>query len=167
MEDIIKNDLHGAIIMTHTNTAKRIFSQGKDGVDAFCLYCFYAYVAAWQETKQIKATESFVRTGLHWGKDKYHKAKNILIKLNIIEDITRRDANNKILGHYIRIKYSSSLKTKESPSLDSSRVDLPEGGFQTPNAYIYKLNALDKKENILKGVKSKKSNGFSKLGDLL
>jgi len=102
--------------------------------DAFALYCFYYYTAKWQHSEQIKATTGYVAEGLGWTKEHVRKAKGILIKLQLIEDIQLRTEEEKIIGHFIKIHF---IWNEESRLLEIQRVDSPP-----PNA----LNHSNKKD---------------------
>jgi len=143
MSEII-NELNKEIILIHTATASKLLKMGREGVDAFTLYSFYCWCSSWQLTNKVKATDAFCMKGLHWGKNKFHRAKNILLREGIIKPEERRE-KGKIKGWYIHISFLRDLTrgTKIHP------VAEPEGGFQTTNAYIYKnISAYNnKKEN--------------------
>ncbi|MDZ7775858.1 MAG: hypothetical protein U5L09_09840 [Bacteroidales bacterium] len=80
-------------------------SANKDRGELIALYVFYYYTAKWQQTNQAKATISYVMKGLGWGRDKVRRVKQELLKTGLITDVVKRDNNNRVTGHYIKIKF--------------------------------------------------------------
>jgi len=75
------------------------------------LYIFYYYIAKWQRTNQIKATNSFVSKGLGFSERSVIKYKSQLIQLNLIENIIGKDKiGGKFVGHFIKVNF---IWTKE------------------------------------------------------
>ncbi len=72
--------------------------------DLIALYTFYYYTSMWQKTKQIKVTTDYTAEKLKWTVNKVRKIKKELKRLNLIEDIIKRDRNNRIKGHFIGVK---------------------------------------------------------------
>lgn len=133
-------DLENEVCVTSLQTLQSLFSRDSDAVS---LYMFYTMCAKKQGTESIRATNGFCQNGLHWGKNRFFKAKRILEEMGLIEEVIRRDLNGLIQGHYIRVKYL--WKAKESSVLVSHPVDQPDGGFQPTNALDNNnINALDK-----------------------
>jgi hypothetical protein len=66
-----------------------IFLKEDNPDDLIALYTFYYYVAKWQGTNQIKATNKYVMNGLHWGEKKFDAAKKKLIKFDLIRPIVK------------------------------------------------------------------------------
>jgi hypothetical protein len=108
MESLLKETLIG-----HIPTMAILLKEGKVGSDALNLYCFYCFCSSKQRTTTVWATDSYCRTGLHWGEEKFRKAKNLLLKLKIISQKIQKDDKGKILKYYIRIHF---LKNKETQS---------------------------------------------------
>jgi len=77
----------------------------KNYTNLIALYSFYYYTAKWQKTSQPKATTQYTAKGVGWSEEKVRRVKSQLKKMNLIEDITARDASNKITGHYIKINF--------------------------------------------------------------
>ena len=141
----IISEINKEIVITHTATLSRLLKLKKEGSDAFTLYNFYSWVASWQLTNKVKANDIFCMNGLHWGRIRFRKAKDILIKENLIEKITRKDKQGKIKGHYIHIHFLNGFTTRAK----NHPVVKPTSGKQTTNAYNKKESTLDKKENAL------------------
>jgi hypothetical protein len=137
------NDLSKEIILTHTLTARRLLKEGSNGTNAFTLYNFYCFCSSLQETKSVYATDSFCMAGLNWGRDKFRKAKKLLVNMGIIESVTRRDKLGKIAGHYIYIHYISHRGSK--PTL----WEKPQCGKQPTNAIDKNINTIDKNINAI------------------
>ena len=119
-----------------------IFLKENNPRDLISLYCFYYYTAKWQKTNQPKASISFCAKGLKCGKDKIRKNRQILIKLNLIEDVRYIDEKTrKVKGWYVKIKYV--WKQENHP------INSPEGGLiqRVDNRDINALSANN--ENAL------------------
>ncbi len=145
------NELNKEIIITHTVTASRLLKKGKGGVDAFTLYNFYCWVASWQLTNKVKATDKFCIQGLHWGKPRFIKAKSLLIKEGVIETIVKKDEKGRIIGYYIHIHYLNGFtpkRAKPEVSPDTSGRKKTRGivSHQVENR---PSSALDKKKSAL------------------
>ena len=134
------NELNKEIVLTHTITASRLLKMGKIGVNAFTLYNFYCWVASWQMTNRVKANDKFCMKGLHWGRDKFRLAKNLLIKEKIIEVKNRRNEKGQIVAHYIHIHFLNGFT--RSPEIHS--MVKPQGGKQPTNT-----TSIDKKGNAI------------------
>lgn len=145
------NELNKEIIITHTATASRLLKKGKVGVDAFTLYNFYCWVASWQLTNKVKATDKFCIQGLHWGKPRFIKAKTLLIKEGVIKTIAKKDEKGRIIGHYIHIHYLNGFTLKrENPEVLSNTSGQKETrGIVSHQVENRPTSALDKKENAL------------------
>lgn len=91
------------IILTKMTIDRFLKEENPDQLIA--LYTFYYYTAKWQKTNSIKCTTSYAGKGLGWNERKIMKVKKQLMELGLIEDISRRDKNGKISGHFIKINY--------------------------------------------------------------
>ena len=116
------------IIITKQTLEKLIKSE--KGVDALGLYLYYYSVAKWQRTNQIFCTTAFAAKALAWGEQKVKRIKKELINMNLIENVVTRDETNKIIGHYVRVKYIFTHKN-ETAILDSHTEQKPPGGKAT------------------------------------
>jgi hypothetical protein len=101
MTDLAKE----VIIVTKVTMDRILRTDTKYAGDAITLYMFYSYTANWQGTQQPKSTNSYAMKGLHWTEERVLRAKKILLDLDLIENVKSRNKNNKITGHYIRVKY--------------------------------------------------------------
>lgn len=118
--------------------------------ELIALYIFYSYTSCWQKEKGTIvgrnvawSTTNYTAKQLGWSEDSVRKYKKELMKLGLIENIVTRGQNNKITGHYIRIKYMSN----EPPSPQTQRVAF-QGGI---------LNNIINKENRQKAGDSKRA----------
>ena len=106
------------------------------------LYAFYYYTAKWQKTNQPKATTAYAAKGLKWTEAKVRQHKKRLIELNLVDDLTSRDAKGHITAHYIRIYFvwcKETVETLQNPPCGESN----SVGKHTPNALSpNKENAL-------------------------
>jgi len=100
------------VVLTTTATLHNLFSYEK-GADAVALYLFYYYTAKWQKTNQIKATTEYAMKALNWGRDRFSRAKKILTETGLIEDITKKDKDGKIIGWFIKINFIWSTEKGE------------------------------------------------------
>lgn len=153
------HDIEKEIIPITSTTCKRILSQ-EHGGDALTLYVFYAYTAKRQQTNNVRATGTFCRKGLGWGRSRYDRARNILKGLDLIDDITRRDENGQIVGNYVLIKYLmgdfSPVNQQSIHVSDYQQVDLTTSGKTTTNTNKENINT--NKENINIGFEVKPDN---------
>ena len=141
-------------IVIHKSIIDKFLKKDKPG-DLIALYLFYYYTAKWQKTNQPKATTGYSATGLKWTENRIRKAKQQLIEIGLIEDIQTKDNQNKVTGHYIKVKFIwSQNKTEE---IKSHPNDFPQGGFDhsveknNPNALSSNsLNALSSLVEISK-----------------
>jgi hypothetical protein len=138
------NELNKEIIITHTITASRLLKIGeknKAGIDGFLLYNFYCWVASWQLTNKIKATDGFCMRGLKMGRKKFRDAKNLLLKEGIIKHKIFHE-KGRIRGHYIYIHFLNGF----TRGTKNHTVVLQPSEKQATNTINKKINALDKKE---------------------
>lgn len=99
-------DISDELIILPIVTINKILKlDNKNKGDAISLYTFYYYTAKWQKTNQPKAVDIYVRNGLKLGKERLLKAQKILLDLNLIERIVKKDSNGKIKGWYIKLNY--------------------------------------------------------------
>ena len=80
-------------------------------IEALGLYTFYYYTSVWQETPIAKATVGYTAKGLGISEVRIRRIKKVLVNCGLIEDVTRRDALNKIVGHYIRVNFCAKEET--------------------------------------------------------
>jgi hypothetical protein len=104
------------------------------------LYTFYYYTAKWQKTNQPHANIGYVAKGLHWGVDKVRKYKKQLKSLGLIDDVQRKDKNNRFTTPYIKVNFmwaeSTIIKKISHP------IDFSEGG-DFPTLEKSETNALN------------------------
>jgi len=74
-------------------------------MDAVALYMAYCAVAQWQSTHQVKATNGFMITRTGWTKERFGKAKRVLISKGLIQNIRNTTETNQIEGWYIKINH--------------------------------------------------------------
>jgi hypothetical protein len=117
-------------------------------MDAYLMYSHLMFTSRLQDTKNVKATEKYIRAGLHWGRDRFYKAKNLLFDLSLIEAVKRRGASGKIEGHYLKIHASA---TPFEPKNDDHNVLTPESGsatlwFESHKCFNEKEKCFNEKE---------------------
>ena len=76
---------------------------GKDGFMAMELYVFYLFQSLSQKSKSIKITQEEARKGLDWGRDKFIKARKILIEAGLIESVKEKEPNGRFSGAFLKI----------------------------------------------------------------
>jgi hypothetical protein len=112
------SSLDQEIIVVTVTTLTRLYAIDPDMVS---LYIFYCYTAKKQSqvigyTNKIKASSDYCRKGLHWGSNKFHRVKKLLVQHGFIEDIIRRDRLNEVEGHYIQINFLLNPYKDDNPS---------------------------------------------------
>jgi hypothetical protein len=112
------------------------FLATEDPIGVMGLYIFYYYTAIWQKTNTIKATTSYAAKALRCSENKIRKIRRILLEIDWIEDIVRRDANGQSIGRFIKVRYYTSKPTIEK----NHTQGLPQCGHLTANAYSNNSN---------------------------
>lgn len=107
--DNISIEADNDLIFVTVAKYKLFFSYGEVGLDAYLLYSHLMFTARTQKTNSVWANNTYLRGGLHWGKDRLNKAKNLLFDLGLINQVEKRDEQGKFEGHYIEVA------TKKSP----------------------------------------------------
>ena len=108
MEEKIDAPLTRRILLFTTLTSSRLF---KLNSDALALYHFYTLTAVRQSSalghpnNTIKATSSYCMKGLGWGKERFFKAKKLLIDNGFVESVVRKDEGGTIEGYYVKLHY--------------------------------------------------------------
>jgi hypothetical protein len=75
---------------------------GKTGIDAMALFMHYQFTATLQKTNQVWAADVYCRRGLDWGRDRFEKAKALLLELKIIQ-VHQTKKNGKFDKSYVKI----------------------------------------------------------------
>lgn len=142
------------------------FFKADNPAELIALYTFYYYTAKWQGTNQPKCTTGYAANGIKWTEARLRKVKKQLIDYGLIEDITQRDENGKITGHYIRMNYMFSKENEPDVENDcphygkSDRVAEQETNALSANS----INALSVNSiNAIK--KERKKQDFNSLLD--
>jgi hypothetical protein len=113
------NAFEEQVIVVHTATLQRLFILNTDAV---ALYMFYVMTAKQQSIaqhkyiNQIKANRSYCLQGLGWGKDRFHRARNVLLDNNFIEDIRKTDSIGVVKSWYVRIHFLQNTYREQDPS---------------------------------------------------
>lgn len=149
MQDItgITNEKDGDIIFVTVAKYKLFMSNGKVGMDAYCLYSHMMFTARLQETNQIYANDTYLKNGLSWSKERIQKAKQLLIELKLIEEFYRRDNEGKFIGKYIKVVTKTTPFEINEPLDDLPSAGKTASGELETNALTNNINALTKKEN--------------------
>lgn len=120
------------------------------------LYMGYVEISAWQETRRVKATTSFMAKRFGWSVGSIQKYKKVLRELNLIEDYTTKTTEGKVTGWYVRVSYVVNEKT-----LETTPPPKPGGGLdhsvdsEGTSALELKESALIQQESALSEKKEK------------
>ncbi len=131
-------------IIVHRVTFKRMLAIGQKAFPGmWALYCFYFNKAREDETNQPWAVDKYCMKGLGWSKDRFHKAKKLLLEHGFIESVVKRnEANNLIAKHYIKVNCMNSTTSFKSPEKPTSRktllVEKPETSALTIEQEVLK-----------------------------
>lgn len=122
------------------------------GSEALALYVAYAGIAQWQNTRTVKATTLFMANRMKWSEDKLRKVKKLLLQNGYIEDITKKDSDNKVKGWYIKINYVVKSHTVENARGWENPECGKKGGQvlykETSSAFKETSSALERKQSI-------------------
>lgn len=87
-------------------TYDRIIEEGwTNWPDAFALYVRLIKQSRMQETNQTKSLNIFLKNWFKRWDERLKKAKNVLKRLWLVDDVIIRDELGKIAGHYVRVNY--------------------------------------------------------------
>ena len=146
-------------------TFEKIIEEGwKNWPDAFALYVRLIEQSRIQQTNQTRSLNVFLKNWFWRWDDKLKKARLILKKLWLIDDVEVRDELGRITWHYVRVNYlinEQKIRTlgityNLSTSGFTHDVDNSTSGETDTNALSNKIvNALSNKNK--KGNKNQKS----------
>lgn len=137
---------HERIIIPTITITRMLELTGKNYPIALALYVFYYTTARRQRTNQPYALDQYCMDdrGLGWSKDRFYKAKKLLIKHGFIEVVQSRNADGTFGSPFIRVNYMSSSQSRNNQSLEK-----PESGFSDTNASKLRTKMLkDKKKEL-------------------
>ncbi len=77
----------------------------KNWPDAFALYIKLLKQSRIQETNQTKSLNTFLKEWFGWWDERLKKARWVLKRLGLIDDVVVRDELWKMVGHYVRVNY--------------------------------------------------------------
>lgn len=121
------------IIGITSPSIKRILETGVS--DALALYVAYYEIAEWQDTYRVYATSGFMMKRLNWGRDRFAKAKNTLLELEIIKDYNPKDPKTGVsTGWYVEISHLVDKDYKPLPVKAPLR-QVPSGDKVETSAY--------------------------------
>ncbi len=107
------------IIVLTTKTVEFLLSKNPDSL---VLYMFYIKNAKIQKTNRIYNTGTFSKIGLGWSYGRYKKAKDVLLKHKLVEDISSR-SGGRFDKSYININYIWKRSTVVSLPQDGRTTD--------------------------------------------
>lgn len=111
-------------------TIDRILRMEHPG-DCLALYAFYCYTRKWQRNNAVYATSEYAMTALGWGRDRFAHAKAQLKAADFIYDIQRKDAEGKVSGWYVGVRFSQSIPQEQwrLEAQENHPTDFPQGGL--------------------------------------
>lgn len=133
--------------------------------DALALYFRYIQQSKMQNNKQTFSNNNFMQKAMWWWKQRFQKAKSILIDNGLIQIVQQRDGLWKVIKRYVKVNFV----IQEPRGRLNQTVDEPDGGETETNTLVVKGNTLVvkknkkiKKENFSQDSKSiKKENWLS------
>jgi hypothetical protein len=82
-----------------------LLSYGKAGTDAYCLYSYFKFKFLSSGTNKIApSNDTDIRKDLGWGKDKIQNAKNILVELQFLKKIVKKNEYGQFTENYFEVK---------------------------------------------------------------
>lgn len=90
--------------------------ESKEWPDALMLWFRYYRQRLIQWQQLTYSTDKFMMNWTKWSKVRFYKAKNLLIKLWMIDVVQKRE-NNKITGWYVRVNYTFNPETVRTHSV--------------------------------------------------
>jgi hypothetical protein len=99
------------------------FKEYKNFVDVLSLYMFYYYTAKYQQTNTVKCTTKFASKGINISEKRVRAAKTILLELDLIEDVVKRNDYGHVY-YYVFVKFSSSSSIPNKKDWDSPKSDV-------------------------------------------
>lgn len=124
---LIEGDLTNQYLAITKPTMDRIMTECENrGVKkcyVLALYNIYCYTAKWQKTNQPKCTTSYAAEATDMSESMVRKCKSILIHLGLIEDVQTTDKANRVVGHFIKVRYYIY-----GPKNKSHPIKNPQGG---------------------------------------
>jgi hypothetical protein len=100
----------GDILFVTVGKFKLFLKHGKTGQDAYFLYSHLMFTARLQKTNTVKAVNQYLRNATGWTKERLSKAKKLLNDFGLIKTITRTDQSGRIIGWYIEVKVSTTVR---------------------------------------------------------
>lgn len=122
----------------------QMLSRQENYADLLALYMAYVEITTWQNGNNIRATNSFMMSRLHWGRERFFSAKKQLEDLGLVDTKTDR-AEGKITKHYVLVRHVSKVYQKPQCGFDPSVV------LETTNTNNYKENTNNSKTTPPKG----------------
>lgn len=107
-------------LQTVTITAEtlQLLAKQKEYGNLLALYIMYVEITTWQSNNSVKATTEFMAKRLKWDRHKIIRLKKVLVKLDLIRDVVKKDDKGKVLGHYILVRHvynDESIHPAEKP----------------------------------------------------
>jgi len=151
----------GDIVFVTVSKYRMFYAHGEAGMDALHLYLHLIFTCRLQFTNTVKAHNIYLQKGLHWGKERTLKAKNLLFEFDLIKQIERKNSKGQFEGTYIIVKTTTSPFELKEYTLAEVSGGLETGGLETAdrqeetNALTNNINALTNKEIPLESKEEK------------
>lgn len=146
----------GDIVFVTVSKYRMFYAHGEAGMDALHLYLHLIFTCRLQFTNTVKAHNIYLQKGLHWGKERTLKAKNLLFEFDLIKQIERKNSKGQFEGTYIIVKTTTSPFELKEYTLAEVSGGLETGGLETAvrqeetNALTNNINALTNKQMLRK-----------------
>ena len=142
-------DIEDELLWITVSKYALFMSHGKTGIDSLALFMHYQFTARIQKTNSVWANDVYCRQGLEWGRDRFERAKCLLLDLGIIEIIKTKKENGDFGKAYIKVKTKKvELEPSDISRLpDFTQVRSHASAKTTTNALTKNLNALTKNIN--------------------
>ena len=104
---------HPPVINITKTTMDRLKDEPNSG-DLVSLYMWYCYVAVWQETNTIWANVSYMAKLTKWSQNKIRRVRKQLLRLELIEDIQKRETSGTFTKRYVAVRYLPVVRISRS-----------------------------------------------------
>lgn len=134
--------------VTITAETLQVLAKQKEFGNLVALYITYVEITTWQRNNSVKATTEFMAKRLRWDRHKIIRLKKILISLDLVRDVIKKDDKGKVIGHFILVRHVYADESNHP-------AENPQGGnnhsveFEQTSAKDLKESAKDLKESTL------------------
>ena len=101
---IVEREVEDELLWITVSKYALFMNYGKVGIDAMALYMHYQFSSQIQKTNSVWASDKYCRQGLDWGRDRFEKARNLLLDLDLIQIQKRRNSQGKFTKSFIKVR---------------------------------------------------------------